>query len=147
MSEESIGDELLAALEVAVLEEKPAGMLKPIGTVPEWFRRFRPAAASAPETLGRALGSPFLENFLVDAEDFWNHRGPGRLRSGLWTEAGAAGSEIELEASAVCVGSKRILLLQIQTLVHQEKQAVLQRARSNNLRRRERKRTEKSGAR
>ena len=147
MTEESIGDELLAALEVAVLEQKPAGTLRPIGTVPEWFRRFRPAAVSAPETLGKALDSPFLENFLIDADGFWKYRGPGRLRSGLWTEAGATGAEFQLEASAVCVGSRRIVLLEIQTLVHEEKQAVLQKARSNNLRRRERKRAEKSGSR
>ncbi len=146
MTEESIGDELLAALEVAVLEET-SGTLKPIGTVPEWFRRFRPAAESEPETLGKALGSPFLENFLIDAGDFWKYRGPGRLRSGLWTEVGATGADFQLEASAVCVGSRRILLLMIQTLVFEEKQAVLQRARSNNLRRRERKRAEKSGSR
>ncbi|HSP94478.1 MAG TPA: hypothetical protein VLU06_07990 [Thermoanaerobaculia bacterium] len=147
MTEEPIGDELLAALEVAVLEEDSAGTLRPIGTVPEWFRRFRPAAVSAPESLGKALGSPFLENFLIDAKDFWKYRGPGRLRSGLWTETGDMGTDFQLEASAVCVGGRRILLLAIQTLVHEEKQAVLQRARSNNLRRRERKRAEKSGAR
>ena len=147
MTEESIGDELLAALEVAVLEEESAGTLRPVGSVPEWFRRFRPGAVSAPETLGKALGSPFLENFLIDAEDFWKYRGPGRLRSGLWTEAGDMGAEFQLEASAVCVGSRRILLLEIKTLVYEEKQALLQKARSNNLRRRERKRAEKSGAR
>ena len=146
MTEESIGDELLAALEVVVLEDS-AGTLRPIGVVPEWFRRFRPAAVSEPETLGKALGSPFLENFLTDADGFWKYRGPGRLRSGLWTETGEMGTDFQLEASAVCVGARRILLLQIQTLVHEERQAVLQRARSNNLRRRERKRAEKSGAR
>jgi hypothetical protein len=147
MTEESIGNELLAALEVAVLEEQSTGVLRLIGPVPVWFKRFRPDASSAPESIHDALGSPFLENFLIDADDFWKHRGPGRLRSGLWTETGAAGTEFQLEASAVCVGSRRILLLEIQTLVHEQKQAVLQRARSNNLRRRERKRAEKSGSR
>jgi hypothetical protein len=110
MANGPIGDELLAALEVAVLEEESAGTLRPVGKVPEWFRRFRPAAVSAPETLGKALGAPFLENFLIDAEDFWKYRGPGRLRSGLWTEAGDMGAEFQLEASAVCVGSRRIIL-------------------------------------
>jgi hypothetical protein len=147
MTKESIGNEVLAALEVAVLEEQSTGVLRLIGTAPEWFKRFRPESSSAPESIHDALGSPFLESFLIDADDFWKHRGPGRLRSGLWTEIGAMGTEFQLEASAVCVGSRRILLLEIQTLVHEEKQAVLQRARSNNLRRRERKRAEKSGSR
>ena len=116
---------------MAVLEQDGAGTLRPVGTVPEWFARFRPGAVSAPETLGKALGSPFLENFLIDAESFWNYRGPGRLRSGLWTEAGAAGrrtstSRPRRSASA----ARRILLIENQTLGYEEKQAVLQRARS-----------------
>jgi hypothetical protein len=100
MTEESIGNELLAALEVAVLEEQSTGMLRLIGPVPVWFKRFRPDASSAPESIPDALGSPFLENFLIDADDFWKHRGSGRLRSGLWTETGTAGTEFQLEASA-----------------------------------------------
>ena len=147
MTEESFGNDLLAALEVAILEQEPGGNLKPLGTVPEWFRRFRPAARDSPAALGKTLDSPFLENFLIDAEDFWKYRGPGRLRSGLWTETGPAGADFHLEASAVCVGPRKILLLEIQTLVHEEKQAVLQKARNANLRRRERRREEKSGLR
>ncbi len=147
MTGESIGDDLLTALEVALLERKPDGSLETVGTVPEWFRRLRPGADSKPQSLGKALDSPFLENFLIDAEDFWKYRGPGRLRSGLWSEAGPSGRDFQLEASAVCVGSRKILMLEIQTLVFEEKQAVLQKARSNNLRRRENKRREKTGSR
>ena len=87
MNEGSIAADLLAVLEVAVLERPAAGELRLIGAVPEWFARFRPEAASGPGTLSDALGSPFLENFLVDAESFWASNASGRLMSGLWTEA------------------------------------------------------------
>ena len=147
MTQESIGNDLLAALDVAVLEEESARGLRLVGTVPEWFRRFRPDAASAPESAGDALDSPFLENFLIDARSFWMSGGAGRLRSGAWTEAGPLGTEFHLEASAVSVGARRFLLLENQSVAHEERQAVLQKARSHNLRRRERKRTEEPGRR
>ena len=68
-----------------------------------------------------SLASPFLENFLIDADDFWAARASGRLRSGPWTEVGPTGTEFHLEASAVCVGERRILLLESEG--YEEKQA------------------------
>ncbi len=145
MTEDSIGNELLAALEVVVLEEAPGGMLRPVGSVPRWFARLRPDSASGREMPLEALGSAFLENFLIDADNFWTSRGSGRLRSGPWTEVGPMGTEFHLEASAVCVGERRILLLE--SGAYGEKQATLQKARSDNLRRREEKRGEETESR
>jgi hypothetical protein len=139
MNEGSVARDLLAALEVVVLEQDPERSLRLVGTPPEWFHRFRPEAAS-PGPI--ALDSPFLENFLMDAESFWMSDGAGRLRSGIWTESGPMGTEFHLEASAVRIGARRFLLIENQTPGYEEKQAVLQRARSNNLRRRERRREE-----
>jgi hypothetical protein len=137
MDEGSVARDLLAALEVVVLEQDPERSLRLVGTPPEWFRRFRPSAADRV-----ALDSPFLDNFLMDAESFWMSDGAGRLRSGIWTESGPMGTEFHLEASAVRIGARRFLLIENQTPGYEEKQAVLQRARSNNLRRRERRREE-----
>ncbi len=145
MTEESIGNELLAALEVAILEVAPGGMLRHVGSVPRWFARLRPDTVSGREMPRESLASPFLENFLIDADEFWAARASGRLRSGPWTEVGPTGTEFHLEASAVCVGERRILLLESEG--YEEKQATLQRARSDSLRRRERKRGEESGSR
>src|SRR5215467_7991453 len=99
MTEESTARELLAALEVAVLEQGRDGELRLAGAVPEWFGRFRPGALSSPPRIESDLGSPFLANFLSEAEDFWTSGDRGRLRSGLWTESGPAGDEFHLEAS------------------------------------------------
>jgi hypothetical protein len=147
MTEESTARDLLAALEVAVLEQDRDGRLRLAGSVPEWFARFRPGALSSPPRIETALGSPFLENFLADAEGFWDSGGAGRLRSGLWTEPGPMGDDFHLEASAVRLGARRFLLIENQTSGYGEKQAILQRARSNALRSRERRREEEEKAR
>lgn len=142
MKEESAARDLLAALEVAVLEQLDDETLRLAGPVPEWLARFRPGSTSVPPRFEPSLGSPFLENFLVEAEGFWSSQDAGRLRSGMWTEAGPDGDDFHLEASAVRVGERRFLVIEDQTPVYEEKQSVLQRARSNNLRRREQRRRE-----
>jgi hypothetical protein len=134
MSEKTLGAELIAALEIALLEREPGGGLKLLGVPPEWFRRLNP---------GETISFPFLDNFLIDAENFWSEAAAGRLKSGLWTETDSLGHETSLEASAVCVGPRKILLIENQTLVHDEKQQILQRARNAKLRERERRRMEK----
>jgi hypothetical protein len=140
MTEDTIARDLLAALEVAVLEHAADHELRLAGAVPEWLGRFRPGALSSPPRIETALGSPFLENFLAEAEDFWKSGEAGRLRSGLWTEAGPMGDDFHLEASAVSLRGRRFLLIEDQSPTYEEKQSVLQRARSINLARRERRR-------
>jgi len=142
MNEGSIAADLLAVLEIAVFERPAAGELRPIGAVPEWLVRFRPEAASGTGTSSDALESPFLENFLIDAEGFWASNASGRLKSGLWTETGPMGRDFHMEASAVRVGDKKILLIENRAVSYTEKQSVLQTARSEKLRAREKKRKE-----
>lgn len=132
MSEKTIGADLIAALEIAVFEREEGGRLRLLGAPPAWFATLSPTGEAS---------FPFLENFLVDAEAFWTEAAGGRLKSGMWIESDALGHETPLEASAVCVGPRKILMIENQTLVHDEKQAVLQRARNAKLR--ERSRTQK----
>lgn len=134
MTDKAFGAELIEALEIALIEREVGGRLRVLGTPPAWFRGLSP---------GGAVSFPFLDNFLVDAETFWSEQGAGRLRSGIWAEIDDLGHETYLEASAVCVGPRKILLIENQTLVHDEKQKVLQKARTAKLRERERRRAEK----
>lgn len=142
MNEDAIAAEILAALEITVLERPAAGQLRLIGRVPDWFVRFRPEVRSGSACFTDALSSAFLENFLVDAESFWASNASGRLKSGLWTEAGPMGTEFHLEASAVCVGEAKILLIEYRAVAHKEMQNLLQTVRSRSLRARERKRAD-----
>jgi hypothetical protein len=134
MSEKTIGAELIAALDITLLEREAGGRLVLLGAAPEWFSRL---------SSGDPVSFPFLDNFLIDAESFWTQGAAGRLKSGLWTEADSLGHETYLEASAVCVGPRKILMIENLTLVHDEKQAVLQKARTAKLRERERRRADK----
>jgi len=147
MNEDAIAAELLAALEVAVLERPAAGELRLIGRTPDWFARFRPEARSGSGTFSDALGSAFLENILVDAESFWAANTSGRVKSGLWTEVGPLGTDFHMEASAVCVGVRKILLIEYRGIAYKEMQNLLQSVRSRSMRARETKRTEKPSSR
>jgi hypothetical protein len=65
-----------------------------------WFVRLYPDVTAAQE-LRPAEVSPFLANFLIDAESFWEKDEPGRLLSGPWSETALNGEECFLEASAI----------------------------------------------
>src|SRR5262245_19719858 len=142
MTEETVARDLLAALEVAVLEQDGDRNLRLAGAVPEWFGRFHPGVLSAPPRIEQDLGSPFLENFLSDADGFWTSGQDGRIRSGLWTEPGPLGDDFHLEASAVALDGRRFLLIEDMTPGYAERQAMLQRARLSKLADRERRREE-----
>jgi hypothetical protein len=147
VSDKAIGSEILAVLGIVVLERGAGGRFTLIGTAPYWFLQLCPGADGGPEAITRAVAFPFFENFLEDAEAFWTSNGGGRLKSGLWTETGPLGEEFSLEASAVCLGPRKIVLIENQAIAHDEKQAILQRARKGRLRERERRRTAERGPR
>ena len=147
MNEDAIAAEILAAIEVTVLERPAAGELRLMGKPPDWFARFRPDVVSGSGTSSDALGSAFLENFLVNAESFWASNASGRVKSGLWTEAGPLGTDFHMEASALCVGDRKILLIEYRAVAQKEMQNLLQSVRSRSMRARETKRTEKPSSR
>lgn len=129
MSEESIIDELFAALNVAVLERLASGSFKLIGTAPSWFVQFYPDT-DLQQQLMPGQQFPVLDNFLIDAETFWQENEKGRIKSGIWSETDLLGEEFYLEASAVCLNEKKILLI---TSNYKEQQFLLQKARENSL--------------
>lgn len=130
---EALLTELLAALDVMVIERLPDDSYTVIGETPAWFVWLYTDAAANPQQLRMELTSPFLENFLVDAEAFWQAGRPGLLKSGSWEEKGPAGKEDHLEAAALCLGERRILLLQLLGIAHEERRRLLQIAREKSL--------------
>ncbi len=132
MSEPFLTD-LLAALDVMVVERLPDGSFTIMGDMPAWFAwLYTDAVAKAPQ-LQLALTSPFLENFLVDARAFWQACEPGLLKSGSWEEKGPSGKEDHLEATALCIGDRQILLIQLLGVAHEERRRLLQIAREKSL--------------
>jgi signal transduction histidine kinase len=128
----SILSELAAELDALVLADSDGGAFRVLGTVPDWadaYGTLRPG-----NTVRPASFSPFLENFLLDAEEHWDCGASGRLRSGPWTEPAAMGGELYLEATALCAGGRRILLVGPPQSDYSEKQAAVQAARDLSLR-------------
>jgi signal transduction histidine kinase/AmiR/NasT family two-component response regulator len=112
MKQAAVPETLLARMGYAVLEDAGAGGLTAVGPPPEWFGRVFGAKAAAGG--GRFVPeecSPFLENFLTDAERVWAAGGAERAESGAWIERGADGKEVALEAEACVVDGRRILLV------------------------------------
>lgn len=129
MSDESIPDELFAALNTVVMERMSDRYFKIIGAVPSWFIQFYPDLDPRDELIpGQKF--PVLENFLMDAESFWFANESGRLKSGLWTEIELSGNELYLEASAVCLNQKELLLIAAN---FKDQQILIQKARENSL--------------
>jgi PAS domain S-box-containing protein len=116
------------------MERQEKGSFRLFGSPPEWFFRLYPDAAARQEDLRPGERFLVLENFLVDAEQFWRECRAGRLRSGLWIETNwSGGDDCSLEASAVCVRGRKILLLELLDVVFAEKQHLIQTARELSL--------------
>ena len=133
MSNESITTELLAALNIVVLENLDDNLYKIIGAIPDWFIPFYPDAALNRYGLIPEEKFLFLENFLIDAEGFWQGNDPGPLKSGVWSEIDALGHEYHLEASVVKIQDRKILLIELLNIDYKEKHLLIQKGRENNL--------------
>src|ERR1700690_1398668 len=100
---------LLAALEIAALERGSDGKLLLSGTPPAWFDAVFSPARGKQNEIDFSESSPYLAEFLVDAEEFWAGS-QGRLNAGTWTQRDTQGQEVGLEAWAVHVNSRNFLL-------------------------------------
>lgn len=101
MHDAAVWTEIVASLDMVMMECHADGRFSAMGDLPNWFRQLFPAVETHPDDVPVRTMSPFLENFLVDAEAFWHRDEPGRLASGPWSESDAAGDIHALEACAV----------------------------------------------
>ncbi|WP_438023147.1 sensor histidine kinase [Sorangium sp. So ce233] len=123
---------LLAALDKLVLERLDDGAFVVRGQPPPWFLRLGipPPRREAPLPIDRAL--PFLEVFLPEAERAWSTEGRS-AQSDCWTQMTEDGEALHLEATALCVGSSRLLVVTRNDALLHERRRVLQRARELRL--------------
>jgi signal transduction histidine kinase/DNA-binding response OmpR family regulator len=133
MSAHSIFESFLAGQGYALFEYLGDGDFRLLGEWPDWCANIWGAQPSSDQRVGLTGPSPFLENFLVDAEEFWRARLPGSVNSGNWIERGADDREVPLEASARSLDGKRILLLQNLSETFGQQQQWFQTARNSLL--------------
>jgi signal transduction histidine kinase len=124
---------LFAALELLVLERLPGGAFIRRGSLPEWTLAMRAAEirGEAPFEIENAF--PFLGSFLEQAEAAWRAGANTRVASDFWTEVGVTGDEIRLEASAVRLDGRALLVIAQNSRLFHQQQLLLQRARELRL--------------
>jgi signal transduction histidine kinase len=134
----TITGKLFAALNILVLKRVDAGCFQILENMPSWLNNFcvrkvRPGM----KILIPEEQFPFIENFLFDAEAFWENNLENQqkkpLKSGLWTDYDLRGQEYHFEASAVCLNDEKILLVECLEEDYEEKRNLIQKARENSL--------------
>jgi signal transduction histidine kinase/CheY-like chemotaxis protein/HPt (histidine-containing phosphotransfer) domain-containing protein len=133
MPANSIFESFLAGQGYALFEYLGDGDFRLLGEWPDWCANIWGAQPSAEQPIKLADRSPFLENFLVDAEKFWRTRSPGSANSGNWIERGTDGREVPLEAAARSIDGKQILRLQNLSETFGQQQQWFQTARNSLL--------------
>ena len=119
---------LLHALGYAIFVRENSGALRISGAAPTWLTELWPQIADGSEALDSGV-SPFLENFLIDAEECWRDGGEKRANSGPWIEQDASGASVQLEATALTADGQAVLLLERLGEAFEAKKSVLQKAR------------------
>src|ERR1700736_7069706 len=112
MPSHSIFESFLVSQGYALFESLGGGKFLAVGDCPSWCRDILELTSQTEELIPLAANSPFLENFLVDAEVFWNSKAEGAVNSGNWVDRDKNGREVPLEAFALSLNNKRILILQ-----------------------------------
>jgi signal transduction histidine kinase/CheY-like chemotaxis protein/HPt (histidine-containing phosphotransfer) domain-containing protein len=129
MADNSIFESYLSEQGYALFEYLGGGEFQAVGAYPNWCKTLWGAENSRQETLRLAEQSPFLENFLVDAEGFWNSKRKGAANSPVWIERDIANHETPLEAWAIRLDGKKILIIRNLSSSYAERQKLFQTAR------------------
>jgi hypothetical protein len=123
--------DLLAALDIVIMERLQDRSFRVLGPIPEWFVPIH-TASSGGDTPELERAFPFLDHFLEEAAAFWREPGEGRLRSGPYTAKDPYGVEFHFEVSTV-LADRRIFLLFHLLRDFEETRHVYQKARERTL--------------
>ena len=133
MADESIKPDIMAALEIAAMKRLEDGAFVLIGAAPRWLIEFMPQSIVEGAHLRPQDTFLFLEQFIDEAEAFWESKEADPLRSGAWSESYAAGKQYHLEASALKAGEDKVLVIERMRSAYGDIQALAQKARERNL--------------
>ncbi len=129
MNSESLAAALLESEGYAAFEYLGDRVFQAVGISPGFYRELPGGMETAEEAIRLTESMPFLDNFLVDAEEFWDSGAEGRVESGRWIEETAGGREMALEAFAFRLAGKRILVIRNPQQRYGQEVRVLQSAR------------------
>ncbi len=110
------------------IDDSSAHVVPPL---PRWYKEFFPGRISDPK-INFIDTFPFLEVFLIEAEDFWNSDSDGKFKSGIWTESNN-GREIFLNAFAIRSDGKKYIIIRKNEEAVDSEQLGFQMAREQKL--------------
>ncbi|MDP1947402.1 MAG: sigma 54-interacting transcriptional regulator [Nitrospirota bacterium] len=132
--DETLLARLFVSLETAVLERTDRiDTFSLRGTAPAWWVRIFGSITST-AAIRPGERSPFLKQFFAEAEQNWTQNADGISRSGPWTERDQQGQVLHLEATALVVDSRQLLLVARLGADFEQTRETLQRAREQALR-------------
>lgn len=133
MASDSIFENFVSSQGYALFESTGADEFRPIGEWPPWCRTMWGSEAKDNNAIRLGEKSSFLDNFLYDAEEFWKSGKTGSVNSGNWIEADETGGSTPLEASALSLDGKHILIIRNLSSTFAEQQEWFQTARDSLL--------------
>ncbi len=125
----NLGLKLLTTINSIALIPVSETVYQIVNEKPEWLGLL--GRCSAEQQLVLDQPDSYLENFLVDAHQFWLNKSPGSLRSGKWVQTDAQGIEHPFEAMASTIQDQPVLLVQQIAESYLEIRCLLQSAREN----------------
>jgi PAS domain S-box-containing protein len=118
----------------ALFEYMNDGLFQPLGQLPRWWIEISDENESPTESLRLEGKFPFIESFLIEAQEFWLSKAEGCVRSGIWIEGGKDRGQMPLECSALSLGERRLFLIQAIPLdVYEQQYHLFQTARQARL--------------
>jgi len=123
-------ENLLAEMGFAVLEYRGDGAFLPLAKLPSWFAAVWSVPQNNQTPLALSEESPFLENFLYQAEAFWQSPNATPCQSETWVEKASDGQEVPLQVKALSLGGKRVLAIFSPDTEFREQVKMLQTARN-----------------
>ena len=133
MAANSIFESFVSSQGYVLFEAVGDGEFKLLGAWPEWCKKVWGDAPANDATVRLGEKSAFLDNFLYDAEDFWKTKQSGSISSGNWIEAGESGESMPLEASAVLIDGRKVLIVRSLGKAYVDQQEMYQTARDSLL--------------
>lgn len=126
---------VMVALDTVVLEYLGNGQAIAVGPFPTWYGKFASMLGVDDPAQSLAIGEGFayLDFFLTDAEPHWQTKSSEPLSSGIWYETCDEFGECHLEAKAMLIEGRRLLLIEKMGARFEEQRDLIQAARESHL--------------
>lgn len=125
--------QFLRELGFVLLRRRGQGAFVLLSPAPPWLSELWGISPEVHTEFPFAEKSPFLENFLYEADAFWNSNSKGLCQSETWVEKSSSGREIPLQALALQIDGKCFLAIHSPEPQFLERMQLLQTARNSLL--------------